>query len=147
VSRASDALVRALGRINVALYRRSGGRILGRVGKAPILLLTTAGRRSGEPRTAPLLFLRDGDRLAVVASFGGHPSHPAWYLNLTANPDVEVEVDRERFAARARTATPEERDRLWPGLVEMYGPYASYQRRTNREIPVVLLEPRIEPGS
>ena len=147
MSRASDALVRALGRINVALYRRSGGRILGRVGKAPILLLTTAGRRSGEPRTAPLLFLRDGDRLAVVASFGGHPSHPAWYLNLTANPDVEVEVDRERFAARARTATPEERDRLWPGLVEMYGPYASYQRRTNREIPVVLLEPKIEPGS
>jgi len=133
VSALSDALVRTLGRLNIALYRRSGGRLFGRVGKAPILLLTTKGRRSGAPRTAPLLYLRDGERLAVVASFGGHPSHPAWYLNLTANPDVEVEVDRER-------------DRLRPKLVEMYGPYASYQRRTSRAIPVVLLEPKDEQG-
>ena len=144
--RITDALVRAMGRLNIALYRRTGGRLFGRVGRAPILLLTTRGRRSGASRTAPLLYLRDGERLAVVASFGGHPSHPAWYLNLAANPEVEVEIDRERFAARARTATTEERDRLWPMLVEMYGPYASYQRKTSREIPVVLLEPTPRPG-
>ena len=145
MSRFSDALVRAFGRVNVVLYRRSGGRIFGRVGRAPILLLTTTGRRSGAPRTAPLLYLRDGRRFAVVASFGGHASHPAWYLNLTANPDVQVEVARQRFHARARTATAEEHARLWPKLVEMYGPYASYQRRTSRAIPVVLLEPTSEP--
>ena len=145
MSRLSDALVRAVGRVNIALYRRTGGRLFGRVGRAPILVLTTKGRRSGAPRTAPLLYLRDGERLAVVASFGGHPSHPAWYLNLAANPEVEVEIDRERFTARARTATAGERERLWPRLVEMYGPYASYQRRTSREIPVVLLERR--PGA
>ncbi len=143
MNRLAAAVVRALGRLNVALYRWSGGRVFGRVGGARILLLTTTGRRSGEPRTAPLLYLRDGARFAVVASFGGHARHPAWYLNLTANPDVEVEVDRERFAARARTATSEERELLWPKLVEMYGSYASYQRRTRREIPVVLLEPKL----
>jgi deazaflavin-dependent oxidoreductase (nitroreductase family) len=147
MNRLSDALVRALGRVNVALYRRSGGRVFGRVGRARILLLTTTGRRSGEARTAPLLYLRDESRFVVVASFGGHASHPAWYLNLAANPEVEVEVDRERFQARARTATPEEHARLWPTLVEMYGPYASYQRRTSRVIPIVLLEPAEEPGS
>ena len=103
-------------------------------------LLTTTGRRSGAARTTPLLFLRDGDRIAVVASYGGRPAHPAWYLNLQADPAVEVQVGRERFAATALTASPEERERLWPRLIEMYGSYATYERRTSREIPVVLLE-------
>ena len=134
------SLVRFLGRMHVRLYRLTGGRFVGRVGRAPILLLTTIGRRSGEPRTAPLLYLRDGERLAIVASFGGHPKHPVWYLNLTANPEVSVQVGRDRFDAAARTATPEERERLWPLFVEMYPGYAGYQEKTTREIPIVLLE-------
>ncbi len=134
------SLVRFLGRMHVRIYRLTGGRFVGRVGRAPILLLTTIGRRSGEPRTAPLLYLRDGERLAIVASFGGHPKHPVWYLNLTANPEVNVQVGRDRFDAAARTATPEERERLWPLFVEMYPGYAGYQEKTTREIPIVLLE-------
>ena len=133
-------LVRVLGRMHVRLYRLTGGRFVGRVGKAPILLLTTTGRRSGEPRTAPLLYLRDGDQLAIVASFGGHPKHPVWYLNLTANPEVQVQVGRDQFAATASTADAEERERLWPLFVEMYSGYAGYQEKTSREIPIVLLE-------
>jgi deazaflavin-dependent oxidoreductase (nitroreductase family) len=134
------SLVRFLGRLHVRLYRLTGGRFVGRVAKSPILLLTTTGRRSGEPRTAPLLYLQDGDRLAIVASFGGHPKHPVWYLNLTANPEVQIQVGRERFAATASTATAGERERLWPKFVEMYPGYAGYQEKTTREIPVVLLE-------
>ena len=133
-------LVRMLGRMHVRLYRLTGGRFVGRVGKAPILLLTTTGRRSGEPRTSPLLYFRDGERLAIVASFGGNPKHPVWYLNLTANPAVKVQVGRERFDATASTATPEERERLWPQLVAIYPGYAGYQEKTTREIPIVLLE-------
>jgi F420H(2)-dependent quinone reductase len=133
------SIVRLLGRMHVRLYRLTGGRFVGRVGKAPILLLTTTGRRTGEPRTSPLLYLRDGERLAIVASFGGHPKHPVWYLNLTANPEVKVQVGRERFAATARTASAEERERLWPLFVEMYPGYAGYQEKTSREIPVVVL--------
>jgi len=134
------SLVRLLGRLHVRLYRLLGGRLVGRVGQAPILLLTTTGRRTGLARTSPLLYLRDGERLAIVASFGGHPTHPVWYLNLTANPEVYVQVGRNRFAATARTAEPDERARLWPQLVEIYSGYAGYQQKTTREIPIVLLE-------
>ena len=140
MSRLSDSLVRAMSRVNIALYRSTGGRVGGRVGKAPILLLTTTGRRSGAARVTPLLYLRDSERLVVVASYGGRPSHPAWYLNLLDEPKVAVQVRRERFAATARTATAEERAELWPRLVEMYPSYATYEQRTTREIPVVVLE-------
>lgn len=133
-------LVRVLGRFHVRIYRLTRGRFVGRVGKAPILLLTTTGRRSGKPRTAPLLYLRDGEQLAIVASFGGNPTHPVWYLNLTANPKVQVQVGPDRFSATARTAAADERDQLWPQFVEMYPGYAGYQKKTGREIPVVLLE-------
>ena len=134
------SLVRLLGRFHVRIYRLTGGRFVGRVGKAPILLLTTIGRRSGQPRTAPLLYLRDGERLGIVASFGGHPKHPVWYLNLTANPNVRVQVGREKFAATAHTADAADRERLWPLFVEMYPGYAGYREKTTREIPIVLLE-------
>jgi len=89
----------------------------------------------------PLLYLRDGENLVVVASKGGAPKHPVWFLNLEANPDVEAEVGRTRARRRARRATPEERERLWPKVVEMYGSYADYQTKTAREIPLVILEP------
>jgi deazaflavin-dependent oxidoreductase (nitroreductase family) len=104
------------------------------------LILTTKGRRSGEPRDAPLIYGTDGEDLLVVASKGGAPEPPAWYLNLEAEPDVEAQVLADRFRARARTATPEERPRLWAKMAEIWPQYESYQRKTEREIPVVVLE-------
>jgi deazaflavin-dependent oxidoreductase (nitroreductase family) len=132
-------IISVFSRLNRALYRVTGGRIGGKLRGAPILLLTTAGRVSGKPRTVPLLYLADGDDLVMAASYGGFPRHPHWYRNLETNPDVEVEIGRERRRLRARTATPVERARLWPRLVELYPGYEAYQRRTTREIPVVIL--------
>jgi deazaflavin-dependent oxidoreductase (nitroreductase family) len=123
-----------------ALYRASGGKIGGRFGKAPVLLLTTTGRKSGKTRTAPLLYLGEGDDLVLIASKGGSPSHPAWFLNLQANPDVEVQVGRSRERRRARVTAGDERDRLWKRMTELYPNYDSYRGKTSREIPVVVLE-------
>jgi F420H(2)-dependent quinone reductase len=134
---------RVVGSLHRALYQASGGRVGGSFKKAPVLLLTTTGRKSGKPRTMPLLYLEDDGRLVLVASSGGSHGHPAWFLNLREQPDVEVEIGREHRRLRARTATPEERERLWPEAVRMYGGYASYQEKTSREIPLVVLEPRV----
>ena len=122
-------------------YRMSGGVIGGRIMGAPCLILTTTGRKSGAKRTTPLMFLRDGQDVVIVASYGGSPKHPVWYLNLQANPDAEVLIGREHRRVRARTASDEERDRLWPQLVAMYKSYADYQTKTTRKIPVVILKP------
>ena len=127
---------------NVALYRLTGGLVGGRLDGAPVLLLHHVGARSGERRVTPLLYLADGADLVIVASMGGAPKHPAWFHNLRAHPETEVEVGRERRAVRAEVAGAGERARLWPRLVEMYPAFAAYQRRTDREIPVVLLRPR-----
>ena len=108
---------------------------------APVLLLTTTGRKSGKKRTIPLLYLEDGVNLVVVASNGGAPRHPAWWSNLCANPEATVEIGHRELRVRAREASPEEKERLWPRLVAMYGPYQSYRRRTDREIPIVILRP------
>ena len=124
------------------LYRLTGGLIGHHVGPLPILLLDHTGRKSGKKRTTPLLYVTDGDNLAVIASKGGSPKHPAWYLNLVATPETEVQVGRRRIPVRARTATGAIRQRLWDKAVKTYGGYEGYQRRTQREIPVVLLEPR-----
>jgi deazaflavin-dependent oxidoreductase (nitroreductase family) len=104
------------------------------------LLLTTTGRKSGEPRTTPLIYAPDGDSFVVVASKGGSDEPPAWYLNLSENPEVEVQVKGDRFKARARTASPEEKDRLWKKMVAEWPSYDDYQEKTDREIPVVVLE-------
>jgi deazaflavin-dependent oxidoreductase (nitroreductase family) len=104
------------------------------------LLLTTTGRRSGEKRTMPLIYEPDGDRYVVVASKGGWRDHPGWYYNLAENPDVEVQVRGDRFRARASTAEGEERERLWRLMNETWPAYDSYQRKTDREIPVVVLQ-------
>lgn len=104
------------------------------------LLLTTTGRKSGEERTAPLIYGTDGESLLVVASKGGWPAPPAWYLNLEANPEVEVQLKGERFKAHARTADPEEKPRFWQTMVAEWPAYDEYQQRTDREIPVVVLE-------
>jgi deazaflavin-dependent oxidoreductase (nitroreductase family) len=105
----------------------------------PTLLLTTTGRKSGNDLTLPLIFGRSGSDYVVVASKGGAPAHPAWYLNLEANPLVRVQVKAEKFAARAHTANAQQRAALWPKMVEIYSPYEHYQAKTDRQIPVVLL--------
>ena len=107
----------------------------------PSLLLTTTGRKSGVRFVFPLFYGRDGDSYIVVASKGGAPQHPSWYRNLLANPDVDVQVGTAKLKARARTATGAERARLWAKALEFWPPYAEYQQKTEREIPVVLLDP------
>jgi deazaflavin-dependent oxidoreductase (nitroreductase family) len=104
------------------------------------LILTTKGRRSGEQRSTPLIYGQHGDDYLVVASQGGADEHPDWYLNLHENPAVEVQVKGDRFAARARTATPEEKPELWKTMTEQWPDYDKYQQRTDRDIPVVVLE-------
>ncbi len=108
-----------------------------------MLLLDHVGAKSGTKRTSPLLYVRDGDDLVIVASKGGHPKHPAWYHNLMANPETTVQVGSHRVEVHARVATPEERERLWPLAVAGYSGYEDYQVRSKgREIPLVILEPR-----
>ena len=109
-------------------------------GLVPTLLLTTVGRKSGRVLTLPLIFGQSGPDYVVVASKGGAPAHPAWYLNLDANPDVQVQVKADKFKALAHTANAAERATLWPKMVEIYGPYADYQKKTDRQIPVVVLK-------
>jgi deazaflavin-dependent oxidoreductase (nitroreductase family) len=130
-----------MSRLHRALYQLTDGRVGRRLVHNDMLLLTTTGRRTGRPHTVPLLYLGEGDTLVVIASYGGRDRHPAWYLNLVATPEVEVQVRKGRFKARARTAGPEERSSWWPRVVAAYGDYAVYQTRTDRMIPVVLLEP------
>ncbi|MFE2987728.1 nitroreductase family deazaflavin-dependent oxidoreductase [Streptomyces sp. NPDC059262] len=124
------------------LYEESGGTegttIPGPM-SAPCLLLDYQGRRSGQWRRTVLIYDRDGDDYLIVASKGGADQHPEWYLNLEANPDVRLRVGTERFAARAETLSPEEKARVWPHLVEIFAPYADYQKKTDRDIPVVRL--------
>jgi len=124
------------------LYRATGGRFGSRLLGMPVLLLTTTGRRSGKSRTTPLLYVRDGDAVVVVASNGGSDFFPAWWLNLRSNPQAEVEIGRARTRVIARKASPAERVRLWPEFTSGYPGYAKYATRTSREIPVVILEPR-----
>jgi len=106
----------------------------------PTLLLTTKGQRTGQPYETPLIYGTDGDRYLIVASRGGAVKHPQWYRNLRANPEVELQVQAERFKARARTATPEEKPALWKKMADIFPNYNEYQARTKREIPVVILE-------
>ncbi len=135
--------VKLMSRINIWLFRASAGRLGSRFfGGAPVLLLTSIGRRSGKPRTAPLIYLEDGDNVVLVASKGGMSQHPVWYLNLVAHPDVEVQIGSEVRKLRARTASDEEKKKLWPRLNAVYGHYDEYQARTDRNIPVVISEPR-----
>jgi F420H(2)-dependent quinone reductase len=126
------------------IYRASGGLIGHKIpGAPPTLLLTHVGAKSGQKRISPLTYTKgDGDDLVLVASKGGYPKNPAWFHNLNANPDTVVQVGREHRPVHARVATPEERERLWPRVVENYSGYAEYQERTERQIPLVILERR-----
>jgi deazaflavin-dependent oxidoreductase (nitroreductase family) len=140
--RLADVVIKAMTAANVWAYRLTGGWLGGRFLRgAPVCLVTTRGRKSGQERTVALLYLRDGANVVIVASKGGMSHHPAWYLNLKADPRCEVEIGREKRRMRARTATADEKRALWPRLVAMYRDYDDYQARTTRDIPVVICEP------
>ena len=125
---------------HVLVYRLSGGRVAGNYRGSPVLLVDHVGRKSGKRHTSPLIYARDGDDLVIVASKGGSKKHPMWWLNLKEHPETTVQVGSERRKVRARRATPEEKERLWPVVVDVYAPYEEYQRKTDRDIPVILLE-------
>jgi F420H(2)-dependent quinone reductase len=133
--------IKWMSRINTWLYRSTNGKLGSTFQKSPVALLTTTGRKTGEKRVSPLIYLRDGERVIVVASRGGTDKHPLWYLNLKADPKVSVQIKEEVLQLRARDATAEERAQYWPRLVELYPPYADYQSWTERTIPVVICEP------
>lgn len=141
--RVGSVFVKWMSAANTALFRATGGRLGAkfRYG-APVFLLITTGRKSGAPRTAPLLYLQEGSDYVVVGSKGGMSHDPLWVKNLAANPDAEIEIGSQRIKVRARTANADEKARLWPKLVQMYPDYADYQARTERNIPVILLSPR-----
>ena len=127
--------------VHSGVYRATGGKLFGRMGKSPILLLNTVGRKSGKKRTSPLLYVMDGEDFVIIASKGGAPTHPAWYLNLKANPEATVEIGDREVRVRGRGGRPEEKARLWQKMVEMYPTYDDYQRKTEREIPLLILHP------
>ena len=146
-SKYTTDIIKWMSKINVRLYQATGGRIGGkwRVGSAfpwgiPVCLLTTTGRKSGRERISPLLFLEDGDRVVLVASQGGLPKNPMWYLNIRADPKVTVQIGSRIRHMTARAATAEERAALWPRLVDMYADFDKYQSWTDRQIPVVVCE-------
>jgi proline iminopeptidase len=134
---------------HIRRYRESNGAdghlwdasVAGYNAMVPTLLLTTTGRKSGRQLVLPLIYGKTPTGYAIIASKGGAPAHPVWYLNLTAQPEVDVQVEAKRFKAKARTATGAERAALWKQMIGIYPPYTDYQKRTQREIPVVVLEP------
>jgi deazaflavin-dependent oxidoreductase (nitroreductase family) len=138
-----DTVFKTITRFHRAVFDVSHGKLAGKASGMPVLKLTTVGRKSGQPRstmlTSPLV---EGDNVVLVASFGGDDRHPAWYANLVANPDVEVVMNGSTRLMRARATEGDERTRFWEALTAQHANYAGYQRKTSRQIPVVLLEPR-----
>jgi deazaflavin-dependent oxidoreductase (nitroreductase family) len=141
--RAGTIAVRVMSAVNTWIFRASGGRLGNKFMRgAPVLLLTTQGAKSGARRTTPLIYLRDGERVVLVASKGGMSHSPGWYHNLVAHPECEIEIDRAAQAMTARRASGAEKAALWPKLVAIYRDYDDYQARTTRDIPVLILTPR-----
>ena len=142
----NEAVERVMGKglvLHQWLYEKTDGRIGRSIGGRPMLLLRTVGRKTGESRTSALLYVPDGERYAVIASKGGDVRHPGWFHNLAASPDVEIQIGRERIPVKARVAEGEERERLWAKANQVnQGQYDTYQSRTDRKIPVVVLERR-----
>ena len=145
-SRLSNSLgakgLRMVGKLNVPVYRLTRGRVGGKVGKGRVLLLTTTGRKSGQPRTAPVLYLADGDSYVVINTNAGNEKTPAWSLNLRADPEAEVEVKGKRVQVRSRLAEGEERADLWRRHMEQYSGWDFYESQLDREVGVFVLEPR-----
>jgi deazaflavin-dependent oxidoreductase (nitroreductase family) len=138
----TDFFTKWMSRLNTFMYRRSGGEgLAGTFQNIPVALLTTTGRKTGQPRVSPLYFLPDGDRVIVAASKLGAEKNPMWYLNLKANPKVSVQIKRKVLDLTARDASEEERAKYWPQLVKMYPSYEDYQSWTDRTIPIVICDP------
>ena len=135
-----DINVKVLSRLHRVVYRATGGRIGRRLVNNDMLLLTTQGERSGKSHTVPLLYLQEGDRFVVIASYGGRPADPQWYRNLIAHPEASIQVNTSTNDVAARTMSEDERSLWWPRIVSAYADYAVYQSRTDRTIPVVWLE-------
>jgi deazaflavin-dependent oxidoreductase (nitroreductase family) len=131
--------IRLLGRLHVRLWKLAGKKLDHGFGKLPFMMLTTTGRKTGQHRTTPVLYLQDGTDFIVVASFGGNDMHPAWYLNLEQCPEAEVIVKGERRKVLARKLSPEEKNVIWPRLVQLYPQFETYRQRTHREIPLMRL--------
>jgi len=141
-TKAADFFIKWMSKIHTFMYRRSDGDGFGgNFQGIPVALLTTTGRKSGQPRVSPLYFHRDGDFVVVAASKSGSDKNPMWYLNLKANPKVAVQIKKEVLDLTARDATDEERAKYWPRLVAMYPTYSDYQSWTDRVIPLVVCEP------
>ena len=136
----ANLLFRIVGGIHRRVYQLTGGKVGGQIGKLPVLLLTTTGRKSGQPRTQPLAYTKAGHGYAVIASKGGAAHDPLWYLNLRAIPLADVTIGRETRKVRARDAEGEEREQLWRALADLYPGYDRYAQKTSRRIPVVVLE-------
>ena len=136
-------IIKWMSRANTWIYKKTDGKLGGKFLKgAPVALLTTTGRKTGEPRVSPLLFMREGNRIVLIASQGGAATNPMWYLNLKANPSVSVQIKDEVLNLIARDATEEERAHYWPKMASMYSSFDDYQSWTDRVIPVVICDPR-----
>ncbi len=144
----TNTIIKWMSRANTWLYKKTDGKIGGKfLQGAPVALLTTTGRKTGEPRVSPLLYLREGNRIVLIASKGGAATHPMWYLNLKANPKVSVQIKDEVLNLTAREATDEERQHYWPKMAAMYTSFDDYQSWTDRVIPVVICDPSVRlPG-
>lgn len=136
------AALRGLGRLNTPVYRLTRGRLMNKVGRAPVMLLTSTGRRSGKQRTAPVVYGLDGERLVVISSNGGNHNAPGWAYNLRANGDAEVQIGGERRRVRAHVAEGQERAELWRKMNEEYAGFDDYDANVTRDIAVFVLEPR-----
>lgn len=142
MSWANDRIIRTVNHIHRTAFTATDGRLFGNMLGMPVVKLTTIGRKSGQPRTTMLTSpAKDGDNLVLVASYGGAPQHPDWFLNLRDNPEVDVMTRDFKGRRKARVATSEERARIWPDLTKNHKNYAGYQQKTTREIPLVILEP------
>ncbi|MBS0579295.1 MAG: nitroreductase family deazaflavin-dependent oxidoreductase [Proteobacteria bacterium] len=137
----SKRVIRFFTALNVLVYRLTGGRLMNRFEGAPICLVTMTGRRSGKRKTLALMYTAHGEDVLLVASLGGAPQHPAWYYNLKAHPQVEIQAGRVRRRMLAREASSEEKRTLWPVAVANYKSFAAYQERTSREIPLFVCSP------
>jgi deazaflavin-dependent oxidoreductase (nitroreductase family) len=137
----SKTVVKFFSKLNVLLYRLTGGRVMGKLKGAPICLVTMTGRKSGRKITFPLMYNPDGDNVILIASFGGGPKNPVWYYNLMANPNVVIELGAKKQEMRATQASPEQKAALWPSIVANYPDFAVYQQKTSRDIPVIICSP------
>jgi deazaflavin-dependent oxidoreductase (nitroreductase family) len=146
MDRLRPTTIRLIGRLHAWLWKLTGGKLGNVFGRAPFMMLTTRGRKTGRERTTPVLYFQHGADLIVVASFGGNDIHPAWYLNLGHCPEAEVIINGERRRLLAYRVSPEEKEIIWPRLVKMYPGFAIYQQRTRREIQLLRLsDPRTNP--